>query len=669
MDLSILFKTIVSLSFMGSILIGLIILIKQLFKNKLSAKWHYYIWVLLIVRLTIPYAPQSNFSIFNLFSNLSKSFQFSPSKIVTENTAFVLPKYKDGNSINKATNNNLQTIEKNTNQNSTENSTITEKEINKETSINKIVKYNKSSSNNYLSIIWATGIFIMLLYILAVNVRLHRITNKLNKCDNDKVNKLLEECKIKMNINSNISIILNKHKKAPYLLGFFRPKIIISSEIIDKFSLEEVRYIFLHELSHLKKKDILVNWIIILVQAIHWFNPIVWYAFHKMKQDCEIACDEMVLNYINPKESINYGQTILNLAKAFSNSNLTPGVTAIVNKSETKRRIIMITKFGKRSKKWSIAAITATLIVSGIGLTNSNEPVKAYLGLSNQKESKENIISNKDTIERTEVLTSDKQKAILDNLVDLANKNTSTDEVVKFVKDNISKVSKENASIMVSKLEEYQKKNLLKSEEKFSTSQAVQIKMSKVYKLDFDINKIDYIQDKELKDLLVEVRNSGYKIETAEGMYFPVLNYEIYKNYSIYVTEDLKDYIEIMAVESNKTPAKDGALMISWDELLQRALNQEKFINKYKNSIKINDIKELYKKYTTFVLYGTDNTPIFDYDTKILSPEAKVSYIKAIKTNNNSKLLSNIKGLFNILEKNNYKFTDEVESYRKSILE
>lgn len=666
MSLSILFKTIFYLSFMGSIVTGIIILIKQLFKNKLSAKWHYYIWLFLILRLIIPYEPQTNFSIFNLFSNISKSLQISSTKIAKENVVFNSSKDENGNSINKAVNNKSQAAEKGIKQNSTENSAGTEKGINKETPINGWIENNKSFSINYLSIIWAVGILIIILYILAVNIRLHSITNKLNKYENDQINKLLEECKTKININSNVAIIINKHNKAPHLLGIFKPKIIISSQIIDKFSLEEIRYIFLHELFHLKKKDILINWIIILVQAVHWFNPVIWYALHKMKQDCEISCDEMVLNCINTKEAINYGQTILNLAKAFSNNNLTPGVTAIVNKSEARRRIIMISNFNKKSKKWTAAAIMLTLVVGGVSLIVPNESVKAYLGLNNQKE---NTMLNGDTGGKTEVLNSDKQKSILDNFNSLINKNANTAEVSKFVEDNISKVSKENASILLYKLEEYQKKNLTKLEEQFTSGVDIQISMNKVYKSGFDINKIDYIQDKKLKDLLIEMRKSGYKIETAEGMYFPVLNYEIYKNYSSYVTEDLKDYIEIMAVESNKVPVKDGAIMITCDELLQRALNQEQFINKYKNSVKINDIKELYKRYTAFVLYGTDNTPLFSYDTKVLSSEAKNSYIKAIKANNNSKLLSNIKGLLSVLEENNYKLTDEVERYRKSILQ
>lgn len=92
-----------------------------------------------------------------------------------------------------------------------------------------------------------------------------------------------------------------------------RPRLLIPYGIINKLSEEEKRYVFLHELAHLKRKDNLINWIMVLVQALHWFNPIVWYAFYKMREDCEVACDADVLSLLNPAEHKKYGETIINL--------------------------------------------------------------------------------------------------------------------------------------------------------------------------------------------------------------------------------------------------------------------------------------------------------------------------------------------------------------------
>ena len=162
-----------------------------------------------------------------------------------------------------------------------------------------------------------------------------------------------------------------------------------------------------------------------------------------------------------------------------------------------------------------------------------------------------------------------------------------------------------------------------KFEAKFNNDDTIQTQIRKVYIRDFDINKIDGIEDVKIKGLLSEVRDSGYKVETAEGMFFPVINYEFYKRYGSYVTCDIKEYFDLMAVESNKMPAKDAALVITWDEILKRILNQENFISKNGDSVKAQQVKDLNKKYLIFALFGANNTPLFSYDSKIMVPEAQ----------------------------------------------
>ncbi|MHB1043552.1 MAG: hypothetical protein ACYC0Q_12040 [Eubacteriales bacterium] len=129
----------------------------------------------------------------------------------------------------------------------------------------------------------------------------------------------------------------------------------------------------------------------------------------------------------------------------------------------------------------------------------------------------------------------------------------------------------------------------------------------------------------------------------------------------------MKNYIDIMAEESNKVPAKDAALVIGWDEVLKRALNQENFINNHKDSVKANEIKQLYKKYVTFTLYGLNNTPLFRYDSKTLDPKAREVYLNAVNNAGNSEFLKTLGGFLDLVKNNNYKLTNEVEEYRGNV--
>ncbi|AEG59055.1 hypothetical protein [Desulforamulus ruminis] len=238
---------------------------------------------------------------------------------------------------------------------------------------------------------------------------------------------------------------------------------------------------------------------------------------------------------------------------------------------------------------------------------------------------------------------------------------------IQFIDDNIKTLPQEAASEMILSLE----KNLMDYqpvlEEKY-WQEEVQSGLFEAFTTGIDINKGDLMKDPALKDLLNETRASGFKIETAEGTFFPIINYEMFKQYTPRLTPDIQEYLNIMAEESNQAPAKDAALVIGWEEVLQRALKQEKFIADYKESKKVNDIKQLYKKYMTFTYYGANNTPLFDYDTNTLNSKAKSVYLNAVKNNGSSVFLNNLSVFLDIAKKNDYKLTGEVEKYRENIL-
>lgn len=262
----------------------------------------------------------------------------------------------------------------------------------------------------------------------------------------------------------------------------------------------------------------------------------------------------------------------------------------------------------------------------------------------------------------------DSQEEMLTEFRKLLSSNTKPDSMIVFIDSNISKVTKENASMFINELEKIQQKYLTQLEQEYFNG-VIQNKISKAYKPGFDLNTLDNIQDKELKEFLTATRNMGYRVETAEGMYFPTINYEFNKKYSPYVTVEMKDYIDIMAVESNKVPAKDAALVIGWDEVIKRALAQEAFIKNYRDSIKTDDVKKLHKKYITFILYGLNNTPLFSYESKIIVPGAKTVYLNVIKNSTDSNLVVVLGKYMDLLSKTNYILSDSADKFRKEVLE
>lgn len=263
-----------------------------------------------------------------------------------------------------------------------------------------------------------------------------------------------------------------------------------------------------------------------------------------------------------------------------------------------------------------------------------------------------------------------KEKVIMDNLnALLQNKAVLVAEIRKYLDENITKVSQSGASNMVIGFEKAQKEMLPKLQDKFGDSEAVQKALTKNYQTGLTNQAGHSIENQEAKALLLEAQSCGFKIETAEGMYFPVIDYSAYQKYRNSVTSDIAAFIDIMAVESDKTPIKDAALMISWSEILKRAMTQEQFIKDYGNSVKVEDMKELLKRYLAFALYGANNTPLFSYDTKQMIPEAKQAYLKITFDPDKGGFSEVMNEYLKVLKKNDYKLTSEVQEYRNKVSE
>ncbi|MDD4550443.1 MAG: M56 family metallopeptidase [Syntrophomonadaceae bacterium] len=151
---------------------------------------------------------------------------------------------------------------------------------------------------------------------------------------------IVETCKSELKITKDISIVSTNKVHTPALFGPIKPWLLVPDSFIKSLDDLELKYIVLHELAHLKRKDIIVNWITVVVQILHWFNPVIWYGFYRMHQDCELACDAMVLSSLDPERHKEYGHTIIRLLEMMLTPQWIPGTTRMLSqKSNIKRSI------------------------------------------------------------------------------------------------------------------------------------------------------------------------------------------------------------------------------------------------------------------------------------------------------------------------------------------
>jgi bla regulator protein blaR1 len=313
----------------SSFTIGVILLFKKIFKNHLTAQTHYNLWFLLLLALPLPLIPLQ----FMSFTD-SLSFWNSNSSLHSQAVPSAEIPLRKSNWM--------------------EDITVS------------VERYDLTFLNNAVFYTWISGVAILAVFTLIAMLKINKIKKHTNSLRNNRLLSLFEHCKHKLKITKSIIVGESSLVKTPMTFGLFKTYVVLPRHFDQWLSEKDIEYIFLHELTHYKNKDFAVNYLMVILQILYWFNPLVWLAFRRMRLDREIACDAGVLNSLDEQAYLEYGNSIIHFAHKASRA-VTIDLANHLNGSneQIKTRIKKIAYFKPESKRmrWKSAAI---LISAGI---------------------------------------------------------------------------------------------------------------------------------------------------------------------------------------------------------------------------------------------------------------------------------------------------------------
>lgn len=381
LDITSLFHLLLRTTMNASVIVCIVITAKALLSKRLAPRWHYYLWLLVIARMLMPSAPQSSLSIFNLVPSLTRS-QATIDQLATQPAGNTTKHYQqtptnysaiENSTKSKETTNSLALKGQLPSQSDTTEYTAIEQQITTQPAAAASLKH-QTDYIALLPLVWLIGAIVLALYVFAGNIRLWSIIRQKRPVTDSNILNLLEDCKSQMKLHTYLSVVETGKVSSPALFGFIRPRLLLPLGLLEKLTPAQLRHVFLHELAHLKRGDIYIGWLTALLQTLHWFNPIVWFAFHKMRADRELACDQLALTSILNEEPNEYGKTIVKLLENFSAPTYNPGLAGILeDRSQLKRRITMIAKHKKGSYRFSTLAAIVMILLSAIALTNAKD--------------------------------------------------------------------------------------------------------------------------------------------------------------------------------------------------------------------------------------------------------------------------------------------------------
>lgn len=270
----------------GSIAVLVLAVTARLSRTRYAAKWRCWLWLLLCIRLMIPVSIQ-----------LPERIEVQPPIQITVPSDPVIYTYEpEAPAVQQP---EPELPEQNR---PTPNPPISSFPVQTQTK-QEITLYQ------IVFAVWAAGAAAMLLWYAFSHLRfLHWLRRWGSPVVNSCTIREFNEQGDRLGLNARPGLLFCTGLRVPVLVGLFSPRLLLPEGEMGESAL---RYSLLHELTHFKRKDIWLKSLALLVNAIHWFNPLMWYMIRLVERDTELACDEAALKLLPAEEHSAYGTTIL----------------------------------------------------------------------------------------------------------------------------------------------------------------------------------------------------------------------------------------------------------------------------------------------------------------------------------------------------------------------
>lgn len=276
----------------SSVLIAALLLLRLLFRNKISKRVQYALWALVLLRLLIPISiVESAASVSNLLSDLkAQPVVQAASGTLTPQVSYDLAVQEvlDAHDYPQEAYSALPEAQ--------QEAIIQEYQPQIQ---QKLDSYETAyDAAQILKILWLIGAGVMGLFLLVSNFRFYR---------------KLKRTRIRLDSSASLPVYRSCAAQTPCLFGLFRPSIYLPDTAIDE---KAMSYILAHEQTHRRHLDHIWALARCICLALHWYNPLVWIAVKVSRTDSELACDEGTLAKLGDDCRESYGRTLIEMSCA-----------------------------------------------------------------------------------------------------------------------------------------------------------------------------------------------------------------------------------------------------------------------------------------------------------------------------------------------------------------
>lgn len=320
--------SLLQMSFLGTVIILLIVVLRAVLINRLPKKTFLILWWIALIRLLVPFSIKSVTSIYSLLQSIYSDIN----PVRTAQTTTFLPIHGNmpeiANGLSEA-------------------------------------MVQRTESISILSVIWLAGLLLCFGFFAVSYIKCYREFRFSLPVEND----ILEAWKEKHPLKRSLSIRQTETIAAPLSYGVIRPVILMPKNTEWK-NIYQLRYVLEHEYVHIRRLDMLTKLIMIAAVCIHWFNPLVWVMYILFNRDLELSCDETVVRRFGMDIKSVYATALISMKE--KKSGLTPLCNSF-SKNAIEERIRAIMKIKKTSKfAVMISAVLVICVTGGFATSASS---------------------------------------------------------------------------------------------------------------------------------------------------------------------------------------------------------------------------------------------------------------------------------------------------------
>jgi beta-lactamase regulating signal transducer with metallopeptidase domain len=232
---------------------------------------------------------------------------------------------------------------------------------------------------------WGLGALALALRLSVGVLRVWWLGRRASEVTDDSWTRLADSLARRLRLGRIVTLLREERAAVPMTWGVFRPVVLLPAESAE-WSDERRMVVLAHELAHVRRWDALTQWVAHFAVVLHWYNPLVWLAARRLREERERACDDAVLT-IGARPSA-YADHLLTLVRSLGRSEGPVAALAMARRSQFEGRLLAILEPANPRRGLSsrtiltglAAAVVATTPLAALRATARPAPASAVAG-------------------------------------------------------------------------------------------------------------------------------------------------------------------------------------------------------------------------------------------------------------------------------------------------